>query len=189
MHIRKVSAAGFRVAAAAVAATGLFLTSCSQSPTSQSRLFRMGERVPVGPLIYNVLDTEWKTQLGDGAEARAAKNRFLLIQLSVTNSGAKESYIPSLTLEDARGTIFREDTGGGSINNWLGLLRKTAPAETIQGRVVFDVPTGAYHLRVSDDADPGHEVSALVDIPLRIEPEPIPPGLKEVPETVPAPKR
>ncbi len=189
MHIRKVSAACSRVAVAVVAAAGLFLTSCSQSPTSQSRLFRMGERVQVGPLIYNILDTEWKTQLGEGAEARAAKNRFLLIQLSVTNSGAKESYIPSLTLEDARGTTFREDNGGGSIDNWLGLLRKAAPAETIQGRVLFDVPTGAYHLRVSDDAEPGHEVSALVDIPLRIEPEPAPSGLKEAPEAAPAPKR
>jgi hypothetical protein len=178
------------VAAAAVLGAVLLLSACGRSTDSPARLFRMGERVQVGPLIYIVLDTEWKTQVGDGAEARSAKNRFLLLQLTVTNSGGKEIHVPSLTVEDSRGNSFPEDTGGGSIHDWLGLLRKVGAGETLQGRILFDVPTAAYNLRVSEEGgEPGQEKSALIEIPLRMEPEPMPQVLKEVPETAPPPRR
>jgi hypothetical protein len=65
-------------------------------------------------------------------------------------------------------------------------LRKLAPAQTEQGRVLFDVPTGAYRLRVTDDSpEAGTEKVAVVDIPLRLEPEPLPQVLKEPAEAVP----
>lgn len=190
MCTRLVSALSPRVAAAVVLGAVLLLCSCGRSTDSPARLFRMGERVQTGPLIYIVLDTEWKTQIGDGAEARSAKNRFLLVQLTVTNSGGKETHVPSLTLEDPHGNSFPEDTAGASVNNWLGLLRKVGAGETLQGRILFDVPTAAYNLRVSEEGgEPGQEKSALIEIPLRMEPEPMPQILKEVPETAPPPRR
>jgi hypothetical protein len=36
--------------------------------------------------------------------------------------------------------------------------------------VLFDVPTGAYRLRLADDSDPDNEKTALVDIPLQFTP-------------------
>lgn len=175
-----------RPLALAAIASAAVLSCCNRPQAVQPRLFRMGERVEVGPLIYNILDTEWRTQLGEGAEARSPRNRFLLVQLSVTNSGIKESHIPPIVLEDSRGKTWPEETQGEGVTNWLGLLRKLAPAQTEQGRVLFDVPTGAYRLRVTDDSpEPGTEKTAFVDLPLRLEPEPLPQVLKEPAELTP----
>jgi len=150
----------------------------------------MGERVQVGPLIYNVLHAEWSTQLGEGSEARMPKNRFLIVQLTVTNSGGGETSIPPVTLEDGRGGAYPEELNGTGVTNWLGLLRKLTPAQTEQGRIVFDAPSGAYRLRVTDDnPELGREKVALIDIPLHLEPEPAPQIIKDLPAaTLPAPR-
>jgi hypothetical protein len=177
-------------AAAAAALALLWLAACGQRQANPSRVYRMGERVQAGPLIYNVFDAQWKTELGEGAQARSPKNRFLLIQLTVTNSGGTETFAPPLKLEDARGNAIAEDPGGESVPNWLGFLRKLAPAQTEQGRVLFDVPVGAYRLRVADGSiDPTQEKWALIDIPLRLEPEPLPQVLKEMPDANAPPQR
>jgi len=150
----------------------------------------MGERVQVGPLIYNVLHAEWRTQLGEGPEARAPKNRFLLVQLTITNSGGAETSIPPITLEDERGGAYPEEPDGTGMTNWLGVLRKLTPAQTDQGRIVFDAPAGAYRLRVTDDnPELGREKAALIDIPLQLEPEPEPQIIRDLPAaTPPAPR-
>ena len=150
----------------------------------------MGERVQVGPLIYSVLHAEWRTQLGEGSEARTPKNRFLIVQLTVTNSGGGETSIPPVTLEDERGGAYPEEPNGTGVADWLGLLRKLAPAQTDQGRIVFDAPAGAYRLRVTDDnPELGREKAALIDIPLQLEPEPEPQIIRDLPAaTPPAPR-
>jgi hypothetical protein len=179
-----------RAAGAAAALALLSLAACGRQQASPSRVYRMGERVQVGPFIYNVLDAQWKTELGDGKQVQTPKNRFLIIQLTITNSGGTETYAPPLKLEDARGNTFGEAPSGEGVPNWLGLLRRLAPAQTEQGRVLFDVPAGAYRLRLADDSDdPAREKSALVEIPLRLEPEPPPQILKEIPEGGPPPRR
>lgn len=165
----RVAARSFLVACLLIPAA------CTRPPATAPQIHRMGDAVKAGPLIYNVLDAEWKTQLGEGPEARAPKNRFLLVQLTVTNSGGSESDIPPVTLEDAQGNSHAEIIDGQGVPDWLGILRKLAPAETEQGRVLFDVPTGAYRVRVTD-ATPelGKEKFALIDLPLRMEPLPAP---------------
>ena len=66
------------------------------------------------------------------------------------------------------------------------MLRKLKAAQTEQGRIVFAAPTGAYRLRVTDDnPEPGKEKAALIDIPLRLEPEPAPQILKDLPSATP----
>lgn len=186
MPNRSATRIGFAIVTVAVLAT----LACSRTEEVQTRVYRMGERVQVGPLIYSVLDTEWRTQLGEGAEMRTPKNRYLILQLTVTNSGGKEIALPPTTLEDSTGKSYREEPYGTGVSNWLGLLRKLAPAQTDQGRLLFDAPPGAYRLRVTDDnPELGKEKFALIDIPLRLEPEPAPQVLKDVPEApAPAPR-
>lgn len=131
----------------------------------------MGERVAAGSLIYSVLETDWKAQLGEGIEARQPVHRFLTVHVSVTNSGGAECVIPPMVLTDQKGQSYREVMVGGAVPQWLGMLRKLSPAMTEQGRVVFDVPLGSYRLRVASDDAPGDEKVAFIDLPLRIEPE------------------
>lgn len=154
-----------------VAAWSMLTLSCSSGKSmAEAKGYRMGERVEVGPLIYIVTYTEWKEQLGEGLSARIPKNRFLMIHLSVTNSGVSDSAVPLMTLLDAKGQSFTELTDGQGVTEWLGSLRSLKPAQTDRGRVLFDVPPGAYRLRMTNDAEPGSERAALVDIPFQVEP-------------------
>ena len=129
----------------------------------------MGERVPIGPLSYTVIESSWQTQLGDVLKLRIPQQRFLLIRLSVTNGGGSEVSIPLLQLGSYNSQSYREVEDGEGIANWLGLLRTLRPAETLQGQIVFDVPLTSYRLRVPDGAGPGAEKYAWVAIPLHME--------------------
>jgi hypothetical protein len=152
-------------------AAGWLLCACSSArPVAVDRVHRMGEPVAVGPLIYTVIDTEWLNQMGEGATARVPQNRFLLLRLSVTNSGASNSGVPGMTLVDASGKTYTELTDGHGVSEWLGYLRTVSPAQTERGHVLFDVPTGAYRLRVTNDAEPGTEKAELIEIPLQLSP-------------------
>jgi hypothetical protein len=131
-------------------------------------MYRMGERVQVGPLIYTVLDTEWRDQIGDASNPRLPGNRFLAVRLSVTNSGAVTSAVPTAAVIDSHGESHTELNDAGGVPEWLGYIRSVKPADTLIGRVVFDVPAAAYDLKLSNDADPENVISATVDLPLEI---------------------
>jgi hypothetical protein len=130
----------------------------------------MGEPVQVGPLIFTILDAEWHDQLGEPPNVRTPQQRFLSIRISVTNSGVATSGIPALSLVDSRGTTYEELNEGDGIPEWLGFLREVKAAQTERGRILFDVPTGPYRLRLVNDADPDNEKVALVDIPVQLGP-------------------
>ena len=152
-------------------ACSVLLSSCGSGAGSpESRIYRMGERVAAGRLIYNVLETDWHVQLGEGPNPRIPNHRFLLIRLTVTNSGIEESNIPLLALVNARGETFNELSEGEGVPEWLGLLRRIKPAGTEQGRVIFDVPRGPYRLLVKDDTlETEPEKVALIEIPHQFE--------------------
>ena len=137
----------------------------------------MGERVPLGVLTYDIVETDWKTQLGDGFRQRYPQNRFLLINISITNGGGSEVSVPLFTLENSSGQTYTEAESGESVDNWFGLLRNISPADTRQGRLVFDVPLNSYKLKITDGGGPDEEKTAWVSIPLRMDVDP----------TVPAP--
>ena len=128
----------------------------------------MGERVTVGPLTFNVLDSTWKSQLGELPALRMPNNRFLILTISVTNGGGSEVSFPMLTLE-GQGQTIKELESGEGIEGWLGIIRSIAPAQTLQGKIMFDVPLGTYKLKVTDGGEPGREKIAFVEIPLRME--------------------
>jgi hypothetical protein len=145
------------------------LTGCAPKSTDNRVEFQMGERANVGPLTYNVVETAWRSQLGADFKARFPQQRFLLVTISVTNGGGKEVSVPLFSLQDENGKIYQESENGDGVDNWFGLLRTIAPAQTQQGKLAFDVPLGAYRLRVTDGGDPGAEKFAWISIPLRMD--------------------
>ena len=148
----------------------LFLGGCGKEKQTRSD-FAMGERVPVGQMTYSVVETSWRTQLGQGFQVRTPEQRFLLIRISATNGTGKDVSIPLLTLEGNNGQTFRELANGEGVDNWFGLLRTISPGQTQQGNVVFDAPLTSFKLRVPDINDSGFEGYASVVIPLRMDPD------------------
>ena len=51
----------------------------------------------------------------------------------------------------------------------MGLLRTLSPAQTLEGKLLFDVPLTSYRLRLTDGAGPGIEKYGWVSIPLRMD--------------------
>ena len=147
---------------------GLTLMGCKKQSSEQIN-FQMGERVIATPMTYNVIQTAWRAQLGDMFKLRVPERRFLLITLSATNGGGHPMSVPFFTLEGPNGQEYKELENGNGVDNWFGLLREIAPAETKQGNLVFDVPLGAYRLRLTDGGEPGTEKFVWVEIPLRMD--------------------
>lgn len=139
----------------------------------------MGEKAQIGPVIYNVFDSRWLTQLGTGPQARVPNNRFLVIRLSAVNSGAGEAAVPSMMLVDDNGTTYTELPNGDQVPHWLGTLRRIQPAQTEEGEILFDVAPRHYKLRITDEAE---QKVGLVDIPLSFGSE-----IPAVPLNAPAP--
>ncbi|MBZ5678181.1 MAG: DUF4352 domain-containing protein [Acidobacteriia bacterium] len=148
----------------------MLLGGCQQQKQLRSD-FSMGERVPVGQMTYSVVESTWRTQLGESFKIRTPEQRFLLIRVSVTNGTGKDVSIPLLTLEGHDGQTYREIADGEGVDNWFGLIRTLGPGQTQQGNVLFDVPLTSYKLRVPDINDTGFEGYASVQIPLRMDPD------------------
>ena len=141
---------------------------CSRPVPPDARLHRMGERVSLGALTYNVFDDQWKVQLGQDTAVRVPKDRFFLVRLSVVNGGSSDLMIPAMALVDDAGHTYGELTNGEGVPDWTGYLRKVRPAETLQGNVVFDVPPKHYRLRVADESG---QNTRDIDIPLNFSSE------------------
>ena len=148
----------------------LFFSGCAKQQDLRSE-FSMGERVPVGQMTYSVIESAWRSQLGESFRIRTPEQRFLLLKVSVTNGTGKDVSIPLLTLEGTNGQLYREMATGDGVDNWFGLLRTISPGQTQQGNILFDVPLTSYKLRVPDVANPESERFAAVQIPLRLDPD------------------
>lgn len=148
----------------------LLLSACGESTSTDSFVYKMGEKVNVGTLVYTVLEAEWKSELSGGAGAlpQTPKHRFLVVKVSMTNSGGAQATIPLLTVENGNKDSTMEVSEVKDLPGWLGLVRLVNPAETDQGYLVFDVVTGAYKLRVTDGKETGSETTRLIEIPLSL---------------------
>src|SRR5579862_2349078 len=153
------------------AATLVLLLSGCQKEEPPRTDFSMGENARVGKMTYSVIESAWRTRLGEGIKVRAPEQRFLLIKISATNGSGKDVSIPLLTLEGNNGQTYREIADGEGVDNWFGLLRTLNPNESLQGNVLFDVPLTSYKLRVPDVNVSGFEGYASVQIPLRMDSE------------------
>jgi hypothetical protein len=154
-----------------VCAAFAILGGCGGKTPEQKVEYLMGERVQVGSLTYNVIETAWRSQLGTEYKVRIPQQRFLLITISATNGGGKDVSVPMLSLENSSGELIRELENGDGVEPWFGLFRTIAPAQTQQGKIVFDVPFSSYRLRLSDGADAIAEKTAWVKIDLNLNPD------------------
>lgn len=147
----------------------LSMAGCTKKQTSEQINYQMGERILAGPMVYNVVQTAWRTQLGDLFKIRVPERRFLQVTLAATNSGGKRVSLPFFTLEGPNRQEYRELENGDGVENWFGLLRDIGPAETKQGNIVFDAPLSSFRLRLTDGGEPGSEKFVWVEIPLRMD--------------------
>ncbi len=146
-----------------------FLAGCGHASVAPTE-HPMGEHLTLGPnLTYNVIESNWYSQLGEDFKIRSAQQRFLAITLSVTNGGASDVGVPLLSVEDSAGNLTRELDNGEGLTGWMGLLRNVGPAQTIEGKILFDVPLASYKLRLTDGGGPGVEKYGWVAIPLRMD--------------------
>lgn len=148
--------------------------SCSSQNGAAEKAYRLGEKAQAGPLIYTVSSAEWSDRVGEGSEARTPVQRFLLVRLSVTNSGAGVSAIPSTELVDRNGKAYAEISDGRGVSDWMGTVRMVQAAQTEHGVVLFDASPGDYSLRVRHEAESDKQSSALIEIPYRPESKPEP---------------
>ncbi len=133
------------------------------------RTYPLGQRVTIGHLTYAAIETQWYAALGEGPAARAAQNQFLLVRLSVTNGSNAETVAPNLSVEDSTGRRFPELGDGEGVTDWIGGLHVLAPASTLSGNAVFDVPAGHYTLHIFDEES---EHEARIDLPLNFQDSP-----------------
>ncbi len=147
--------------------TLVLLSGCSMGGVG-TPVHQMGELTTVGPVVYNVLETEWHTQIGGPVDAMLPEEKFLLVRLTITNSGNQQVAVPLLSVEDHAGESHLELSEVRGVPGWLGPLRILEPASTLQGAIVFDVPSGDYNLRVTDCGDLETEKTALIEMPLTI---------------------
>jgi hypothetical protein len=162
------------------------LTGCKEKQRSVTN-FEMGERTDLGPFTYVVVESAWSSQLGEGFQIRTPQHRFLTLTLSVTNRSTGEASVPMLALEASNGAQFPELTDGNGVGQWLGILRTVGPAQSIQGRILFDVPLSTFKLRLTDGGETGYDKYAWVSIPLSIDSDqiqtPLPGPTPQMPAT------
>ncbi len=150
-------------AVAVLVLTGL-LAGCNSS-SNQVQVYNLGDRVQAGPLIYSAYDTHWYVTLGPPENPRIPNSRFMVIRMMVTNSGATDSTVPTLTLIDDSGQSYNELADGSGVPDWLGVIRKIKPMESERGNVAFDVAPRHYKLRVADETG---QIVSDIDVPLNV---------------------
>ena len=91
----------------------------------------MGEKVQVGPLIYQVLQSDWRSELGSGG--RTPRNRYMFVKLSITNTSGGTVSIPTLTIEGGGQSYGEVTEDMDKVDNWFGLLRNIGGSQTEQG--------------------------------------------------------
>jgi hypothetical protein len=145
----------------------LCLTGCSNNSAStkneEARVVPAGDKAAAGHLTYNVVDSQIFTQLGDEASPSIPHDRFLVVQINVTNSSNVDNPIPSVELVSDAGKTYSELTDGTGVTNWLGIVRHVGPGQTERGQIVFDAPAAHYKLRFSDETN---NTEILADLPL-----------------------
>ena len=123
----------------------------------------MGELVRLGGFTYEVIETEYLTQIGDGPAPRIPQDRFFLVKISVSNGSSETASVPAFQVENDQGKVFPELSNGDGVPTWIGYLRSLRPAETAQGNALFDAPPAHYRIRIKDE---NSDHAALIDIPL-----------------------
>ncbi len=145
------------------ALSGLSGCSSDAPKPEEARLVAAGEKAAIGHLTYTVVDEQILTQLGDEAAPRVPHDRFILLQLAVTNSSNVDNPIPSVQLISDTGQTYGELGDGTGVSNWMGVLRHAGVGQTERGFIVFDAPAAHYKVRFTDEQ---MDKEILADLPL-----------------------
>jgi hypothetical protein len=148
----------------------LACTACAPKPVPVPT-YKMGDKAVVGDLVYAAFDTQWLTEIGEGVTARVPQHRFLLVRVSITNSGSAPLVTPNFSVVDDKGNSYEELSDGQGVPQWIGFLRQIAGSGTSQGNLLFDVPPQHYKLQVGDATG---QATALIDLPLDFTTDQIP---------------
>jgi hypothetical protein len=140
----------------------LALSGCADS-SDKIRTYAIGERVQTGPLVYDVFETRWSMTLGPQATPRVPAKHFVVVRVAITNAGATETTVPTMTLVDDKDQSTNELTDGTDVPEWLGIDRRLQPMQSSKGNVAFDAQPRHYRLRVSDETE---QILAYIDLPL-----------------------
>jgi hypothetical protein len=144
-------------------------SSCTPPKIKDRRkLFQLGERVEVGGLVFNILESKWLVQLGEVPDFRTPKHKFLTVRLSITNQGGGAAGCPFLSILNSKDEKFTELDDAKLLDGWLGLLRILKPGESEIGWIVFDAPPSSYILQLSDGKIEEEKI-AYVELPLRLD--------------------
>jgi hypothetical protein len=147
--------------------TVLFLPGCSSDTVAKKdddvRTVAAGEKAGAGHLTYNIVDSQFLTQLGEDPNPRVPHDRFLMVQIAVTNSSNVDNPIPAVELVADDGKVYNELSDGTGVSNWLGVVRHVGTAQTERGDILFDAPPAHYKLRFSDESA---NTQVMADLPL-----------------------
>ena len=145
----------------------LVLAGCSgnagTTKNDDLRVVPAGEKASVGHLTFSIIDSQILTELGDDASPRVPHDRFIVVQISVTNTSNVDNPIPGIELVSDSGKTYSELTDGSGVTNWLGIVRHVGPGLTERGEVAFDAPAAHYKMKFSDES---MEHDVLADLPL-----------------------
>lgn len=145
----------------------LALAGCSSNAPdpnkTEVRTVPAGEKAAVGHLTYAIVDSQIVPQLGDSSNPRIPKDRFVVLQIAVTNSSNVDNPIPAVELVGDDGKEYTELSDGSGVSNWLGMVRHVEAGQTERGAVAFDAPAAHYKVRFTDESM-NNEIMA--DLPL-----------------------
>jgi hypothetical protein len=147
--------------------TLLCLGGCTNTTATDThdevRVVPAGEKATIGHLSYNVVDSQILNQLGDPTAPRIPHDRYIMVQVAVTNTSNVDNPIPAIEMIGDNGKTYSESTDGTGVTNWLGIIRHVGAGLTVRGNVLFDAPAAHYQLKFSDEST---ENQILADLPL-----------------------
>ncbi|MFI9555490.1 DUF4352 domain-containing protein [Nonomuraea endophytica] len=130
------------IAAAALLSVVVAVVFFVRSGTSAS----IGQAVTDGGLTMTVTRVEQLDRIGAESLGKAARGRFVVVHLSVKNTGTRaQAFISDSQKLLAGGAEYRADPGAAVYVDGADsklLYEKIKPGDTIAGALVFDVPKG-----------------------------------------------
>lgn len=127
-------------------------TKASSDPAKESeapaeKIYKIGDKVPVGTVEYVINSKEVKDQVGGEYTAQNAKAKYLVLDVTITNNGDKAITIADDFFKLYKGkTEFKTDSSASIAANQesgsTGLdffYQELNPESSLTGKVVFDV--------------------------------------------------
>jgi hypothetical protein len=115
------------------------------------KVLQLGDNVPAGDFTWVFANTRWEESLGSDFLREDADGIFLVVDVTVENTGTKASYLSSdmVKLVDDRGREFSPDTTAGFYMGGSALsFDRINPGIVKRGVIVYDVPEGTTFARV-----------------------------------------